>query len=258
MKVLIIEDEAPAYRHICSLLEKNHPNMEIIDVLDSISDSINWLKNHNPPDLIFSDIKLADGLSFEIYKQIQVDSPIIFTTAYDEYMIDAFKTNGIDYLLKPIDQANLNRSILKFERLTKTDASSQNAMEKLMNMLEKREESYKTRFLVKLGTRLLPVQVENIAYFQSTRGSTDIILQSGKKLVIDQTLEELQSALNPAHFFRLNRQFLAQIGSIDSIHQYFNGKLKVALKPISSEIVIVSREKARSFKNWIDGELPSK
>lgn len=253
MKVLIIEDEAPAYRRLSTMLNKNHPHLTIIEVLDSISDTLKWLRNHNSPDLIFSDIQLADGLSFEIYKKIQVNCPIIFTTAYDEYMLDAFRTNGIDYLLKPIEEESLNRSIEKFERLKKSESEPNNEVGKLMQLLETRAYKYKTRFLVKLGTKLIPVQAEHIAYFQSSQGSTDMILNNGKRLVIDQTLDELQNVMNPVHFFRLNRQYLAQIGSIESIHQYFKGKLKVVLQPAATDDVIISREKSRSFKNWIDG-----
>ncbi len=254
MKVLIIEDEAPAYRRLSTLLQTNHPDFEIIEVLDSISDSLKWLRNHNSPDLIFSDIQLADGLSFEIYKQTEVLCPIIFTTAYDEYMLEAFKTNGIDYLLKPIEKEHLNQSIEKFKLLKSYKQSSKDNLLDLINRLENKGKKYKTRFLVRLGTKLLPVQVGDIAYFYSSQGSTDMILNSGKTLIIDQTLDELQNLLDPSHFFRLNRQFLAHISSISSIHQYFKGKLKIQLHPSTSEIVTVSKEKARLFKKWVDGE----
>jgi DNA-binding LytR/AlgR family response regulator len=254
MKVLIIEDEAPAYRRLSTLLQTNHSDLEIIEVLDSISNAVKWLRNHNSPDLIFSDIHLADGLSFEIFKQAEVLCPIIFTTAYDEYMLDAFKTNGIDYLLKPIEKEQLNRSIEKFKLLKSSGQSSNDTLLDLINGLENREKKYKTRFLVRLGTKLLPVQVEDVSYFYSSQGSTDMILKSGKTLIIDQTLDELQNLLDPSLFFRLNRQFLAHISSISAIHQYFKGKLKIQLHPSTSEIVTVSKEKARLFKKWVDGE----
>lgn len=255
MRVLIIEDEAPAYRRLSTLLYKNHPNLEIIEVLDSVSDSVKWFNSHNTPDLIFSDIKLADGLSFEIYKQIQINCPIIFTTAYDEYMLEAFQTNGIDYLLKPIDEERLKQSIEKVERLVNSADAQNNSLSELIWSLESKEKKYKTRFLVKLGNKLFPVQTKDIAYFQSAQGCTDMVLNNGKTLVTDQTLEELQNVLNPLHFFRLNRQFIANIGSINTIHQYFKGRLKVVLNPATSIDVIISREKTRSFKNWIDGDV---
>jgi DNA-binding LytR/AlgR family response regulator len=201
MKVLIIEDEAPAYRRLSTLLHNDHPDLEIIEVLDSISDSVKWLRNHKSPDLIFSDIQLADGLSFDIYKQIEVTCPIIFTTAYDEYMLEAFSTNGIDYLLKPIDEESLNRSIQKAKRLKGKDEQPQSSWKELMDILQKKEKGYKTRFLVKIGSKLVPVQVENIAYFRSSMGSTDIVLKSDKSLVVDQTLDELEQVMDPVHFF---------------------------------------------------------
>ena len=256
MKVLIIEDEAPAYRRLNTLLTKAHPDMEVIEVIDSVSEAVKWLRNHSTPSLIFSDIQLADGLSFEIYKQIDVSCPIIFTTAYDEYMMDTFETNGIDYLLKPIEEPALNRSIAKFRKLTENGHSQQSPIDNLLSVLEKKERKYKDRFLVKVGSKLVPVLTADVAYFQSADGSTEMILDSGKKLIVDQTLDQLETVLNPSQFFRFNRQFIGNIGSIDSIHQYFKGKLKLKLKPNPKADVIVSREKARSFKNWIDGDLP--
>jgi DNA-binding LytR/AlgR family response regulator len=255
MKVLIIEDEAPAYRRLNTLLTKNHPDMEVVEVIDSVSEAVKWLRNHSAPSLIFSDIQLADGLSFEIYKAVEVSCPIIFTTAYDEYMMDAFETNGIDYLLKPIEETSLNRSISKFRKLTEGDRVDENPINNLLEVLEKKDRKYKKRFLVKVGSKLVPVVTDDLAYFQSSDGSTEMVLKTGKRFIVDQTLDELDSVLDPIEFFRLNRQFLANISSIDSIHQYFKGKLKIYLKPDAESEVIVSREKARSFKNWLDGDV---
>jgi len=255
MKILIIEDEAPAYRRLNTLLSKGHPDMEVIEVIDTVSDAVKWLRNHQTPALIFSDIQLADGLSFEIYKQVDVVCPIIFTTAYDEYMMDAFETNGIDYLLKPIEEKSLNRSISKFRKLTESGNEIQNPIEDLLAVLDKKEKKYKNRFLVKLGAKLVPVLIDDVAYFQSSEGSTAMVLKSGKRFIVDQTLDELESLIDPLKFFRLNRQYFTNINSIESIHQYFKGKLKIYLSPSSDKEVLVSREKARSFKNWIDGDV---
>jgi DNA-binding LytR/AlgR family response regulator len=254
MRVLIIEDEAPAYRRLSNLLAEGHPELEIIDVLDSVTASIKWLRNHNSPDLIFSDIQLADGVSFEIYKQVEVSCPIIFTTAYNEFMLEAFQTNGIDYLLKPIEKESLKRSIEKFMLLKESGSTSTTSVGDLIHLLERKEKRYKTRFLVKIGQKLVPIHVDNIAYFKSSMGSSDIILSSGKNIALDLSLDELQSLINPEHFFRVNRQYLANISSVDSIHIYSKGKLKVELKPETEEMVLISRDKARSFKSWIDGE----
>lgn len=254
MKILIIEDEAPAYRRLHTLLTKGHPDFEVIEVIDSVSDAVKWLRNHRTPALIFSDIQLADGVSFDIYKQVEVSCPIIFTTAYDDYMLNAFETNGIDYLLKPIEEESLNRSIQKFRMLTESGGSEKNPIDELLTVLDKKQKKFKNRFLVKVGTKLVPVLADEIAYFMSSQGSTEMVLTNGKHFVIDHTLDDLETALDPEKFFRLNRQFICSILSIESIHQYFKGKLKIKLSPSTEGDVVVSREKARGFKNWVDGE----
>ena len=253
MKVLIIEDEAPAYRRLNTLLSEHHPDLEVVEVIDSVNDSILWLRNHQTPDLIFSDIQLADGLSFEIYKEVKINCPIIFTTAYDEYMMDAFQTNGIDYLLKPIESNDLNRSISKFKNLMKSDNGKETNMTAIIELLDNRgKKKYKTRFLVKLGAKLLPVHISDIAYFYSSEGFTHIVTRGNRTFVADQTLEELDGILDPSIFCRANRQFIVHEQAIQALHQYFKGKLKLEVNPKPEADVIISREKARSFKNWLD------
>ncbi len=252
MRVLIIEDEAPAYRRLNTLLIENCPDFEVVDVIDSVDDAVKWLRNLPSPDLIFSDIQLADGLSFEIYKTVDVSCPIIFTTAYDEYMLDAFKTNGIDYLLKPIKQEALIQSIEKFHKL-RSDKSKTTNFNQILEYFQKKENNYKSRFLIKVGTKLVPIQTSDIGYFLSSDGNTELVARNGKHYIVDHTLDELESMLDPQSFFRLNRQFLSHVESIEAIHQYFKGKLKIQLNPQTNEDVIVSRDKARSFKNWMDG-----
>jgi len=254
MRVLIIEDEAPAYRRLDNLLKEHPLDFEILEVIDSIEDSIKWLRNHRIPDLIFSDIQLADGLSFEIYKAVSVNCPIVFTTAYDEYMMDAFKTNGIDYLLKPIKAEDLERSIRKFENLSIQDDRSSDKLMQMLKELSEPKHEFRTRFLVRLGDKLIPVKTGDIAYFKYTDGVSELVLKSGKAYIVDQALDELEKQLNPNEFFRLNRQFLASGDSIGLIHRYFKGKLKVKLEPKAGVDVIVSREKASKFKAWMDGE----
>jgi len=250
MKVLIIEDEAPAYRRLNDLLISRHPDIEVVEVIDAVDEAVKWLRNHQFPDLIFSDIQLADGLSFEIYKQVEVKCPIIFTTAYDEYMLEAFQTNGIDYLLKPIEADRLSNSIDKFQRLRGSDLPHENHINELLALLEKQKKSYKQHYLIKLGNKLIPLNVDQIAYFKSSDGITQIISKEGKKYLWDQSLDELEEFLDPANFFRINRQIISSIQAIKSIHQYFKGKLKVMLSPVNDEDVIVSREKAKRFKEW--------
>ncbi len=252
MRVLILEDEAPAFRRLSNLLTENHPDIEIIDVLDTVEHAIKWLNNHNCPDLIFSDIQLSDGLSFEIYKQVKIDCPIIFTTAFDEYMFEAFKTNGIDYLLKPIQQSELDRSIEKFKKLGAADrGTGELNINALIEAVTKPEKKYKDRFLIKLGTKLLPVDIKDIAYFIHQDGMTELRNREEKKYFVDYSLDDLEDLLDPRIFFRLNRQCLAHISSIQQVHQYFKGRLKVDLIPLPENEITVSREKATSFKNWL-------
>ncbi|MBL7964682.1 MAG: response regulator transcription factor [Flavobacteriales bacterium] len=254
-RTLVIEDEAPAYRRLSGLLAQRHPELQVVDVLDTIEGSVRWMEENPAPKLIFSDIQLSDGLSFEIYRRVPPPCPVIFTTAYDEYMLEAFRANGIDYLLKPIEEEDLARSVAKFHALTRqpAEASSAPDMERLLAAFEKSTRHYRERFLVKLGTKLLPVNISECAYFLHVEGATVLNTSAGKQHLLDQPLDELEGQLDPTIFFRLNRQCIAHVRSIAMVHQHFNGKLKVVLQPAASEEVMVSREKARAFKTWLDG-----
>lgn len=252
MRVLIIEDEAPAYRRLNKLLTENHSDFEVIEVIDSVVDSIKWLRNHQSPDLIFSDIQLADGLSFRIYEAFQVSCPIIFTTAYDEYMLEAFSTNGIDYLLKPIQLESLNRSVSKFRNLIGSKQETVPNMSAILALLNADEKKYKNRFLIKVGSKLVPIQVNDIAYFFSDEGFTHLVTKGNRTFVADQTLDELDRILDPSSFQRANRQFIVSVDSVKALHHFFKGKLKIDLNPLPEREVIVSRERAKSFKNWLD------
>lgn len=255
MRVLIIEDEAPAYRRLHNLLTASGESIEVVDVVDSIADGLRWLRTHGCPDLIMSDIQLSDGLSFEIYKQFEVDCPIIFTTAYDEYMLDAFQSNGIDYLLKPLQAADLKRSLDKFRRLRSPGSEAPAPdIRRLLATLDKSTAVYKSRFLVKLGSKLIPVTIDEVGWFRYEAGGTELHTLSGKMYAIDAPLDQLEKQLDPALFFRINRQYLARIQSIGTVHQYFKGKLKLTLTPAPTEEVTVSRERARVFKEWLAGE----
>ena len=251
MRVLIIEDEAPAFRRLQNLITEIDDTMEIIDVIDSIDDSVKWFRNHNAPDLVFMDIQLADGLSFEIFDRVKVDCPVIFTTAFDEYTLRAFKVNSVDYLLKPINKTDLTRSLAKWKSLKKYYQPASLDISDLIASIKSGEPEYKKRFLVKLGDRLISVDDSEIAYFQTRDSLVFLITNKGKRYVMDQALDELQEMVDPEKYFRLNRQFLARIDSIKSIHQFFKGKLKLELSPPVEESVTVSREKATSFKNWL-------
>ncbi len=248
MKIVIIEDEAAAVRQLKRILTKTAISFDILAELDSIESAVNWFQNHPAPELIFLDIHLSDGLSFDIFKQIEVNCPIIFTTAYDNYAIQAFKVNSIDYLLKPIREVELKNAIRKLENLR--PAPLQNQLAQLLNTFQPPQKSYKTRFLVKKRDELLPIEAKDIVYFYSEDKLT-FLQMANTKHIINHSLDELENLLPPTDFFRLNRKVIASFSAIQRIHKYFNGKLLVELQPKWTEKVIVSRDKAVLFKEWL-------
>jgi two-component system, LytTR family, response regulator LytT len=254
MKVIIIEDEAPAIRRLEKLLKEIIPTIEIIETFDSISSSTSYLSNHPRVDLIFSDIQLADGLSFEIFQQVKVTSPIIFTTAFNEYAIRAFKVNSIDYLLKPIDIKLLRLSIEKYQNLKKSTSfpELQPLLNQLLANMTSPNDTFRQRFLVNYRDTFQRIDIEEIAYFLSENKLTQLVTHEGKSFIIPETLEELESSINPRLFFRANRQFLINSKSIQQIFTHFAGKLKIILCPSASQEVYVSRIKATIFKQWLN------
>lgn len=248
MKIVIIEDEIPAAKRIEKLIKEADKNAEIIAKLDSIEASVNWFSKNPQPDLILMDIELADGQSFEIFNRIKITSPVIFTTAYDEFALKAFKVNSIDYLLKPIEIQSLKQSLDKWNALKGNSQS--NNMSSLIESFSAKK--YKNRFLVKIGERLIAIENEQIAYFMTEDKYSFIISTENKKYILDQSLDEIENMLAPRLFFRLNRQFIAPFKSIEAIHNHLNGKLKIILKPTQKEEIYVSREKASDFKFWLD------
>jgi DNA-binding LytR/AlgR family response regulator len=260
MRTLIIEDEYPAAERLQRLIQKVDPTLEVLAVLDSIEAAGEWFRANKAPDLIFSDIQLSDGLSFEIFRQNVISSPIIFTTSYDEYAIQAFKVKSIDYLLKPVKQQDLQDAIDKY-RAIKSDFAQPERVLQLEAFLDslpvsttRAGKKYKKRFLVKSGEQLVPVAEEDIAYFMSANELVLLTKTDGKKYLVDYTLEQLERLLNPELFFRLNRQFISHLHAIRKIHTYFNGKLKLQLSPEVNEEVLVSRDKATLFKKWMEGQ----
>lgn len=254
MRALIIEDEYPAAERLQKLIYKVNPEIGISAVIDSVEGARNWLSTHQPPDLIFSDIQLSDGLSFEIFENTLVNSPIIFTTSYDEYAIKAFKVKSIDYLLKPVKLQELQQAIDKYKDLKQISHTAHALkLESLLDVLPTSAKKYKNRFLVKSREQLIPVVEDQIAYFQASNELVLLVKKDSKKYLIDYTLEQLEKLLNPEQFFRLNRQFIAHLSAIEQIHTYFNGKLKLELIPKANEEVLVSRDKAHVFKSWLEG-----
>ena len=251
MKVLIIEDEAPAFRRLQKQLEKLCPEVEILEVIDSIEDSVKWLIDNPAPDLIFMDIQLSDGLSFDIFEKVEISKPVIFTTAFDDYMLRAFKVNSIDYLLKPISEEDLHRSLTKYAQLKNGFTAPTGAeLGTLIKSIRLDDRSFKNRFLVKMGEKLLSVEACQIAYFQTKNGIVYLVTNEGKKYLMDLTLDDLCKQLEPEKFFRANRQFIISYASIKEVSRYHKGKLEVKIDPVPSENVLVSTEKATSFKEW--------
>ena len=255
MNVLIIEDEYPAAERLQQLLSRLDEPIEVVKVLDSVESAVRWFQENRSPDLILSDIQLSDGVSFEIYEKIVVKSPIIFTTSYDEYAIQAFKVKSIDYLLKPIKLEELQKAIHKYKLLKSEFSEEKNAskIEQLLDNLQHSGRRYKKRFLVKKGEQLVPIVDDEIAYFYTENELVYLFTPEGKKYVVDYTLEQLDELVNTEKFFRINRQYLVHLEAIRQIHTYFNSRLKLNLHPATDDEVIVSKGKDKAFKQWLEG-----
>lgn len=253
MKTLIIEDEKAAVRNLTALLNEVAPDIEIVDVLDSVSVAIDWFGTHAMPQLVFMDIHLADGSAFEIFDYVRIACPIIFTTAYDEYALKAFKVNSIDYLLKPIGEEEISTALDKLKHLHMS--SQEENFHKLISSL-KREESYRTHFLVPVkGDKFLPLSVDMVSYFYIQEGMVKVMTISGKEYILPQTLDELVDSLNPALFFRVNRQYLISRESVKDIDLWFNNRLAVNLKIPVEDKILISKAKVAEFKEWFSGKI---
>ncbi|TGD79855.1 LytR/AlgR family response regulator transcription factor [Hymenobacter wooponensis] len=259
MTVLLLEDEYPAAERLQRLLLQAAPEAQVAAVLDSVTGAVQWLSANPAPDLILSDIQLADGLSLDVFDQLVVRSPVIFTTAYDAYAIRAFKTNSVDYLLKPVKLAELQAALAKLREWRAAPAATPekeetaHRLERLLDTLPRADRHYKNRFLVRSGEQLLPLAATQVAWFQSRHENTTLAATDGRRFVVDYTLEQLEALLDPTQFFRLNRQFIAQLPAVQRLHPHFNGKLLLDLHPAPSEEVLVSREKAGAVKQWLEG-----
>ncbi|UFH53486.1 LytTR family DNA-binding domain-containing protein [Spirosoma sp. KNUC1025] len=254
MNILLIEDEELAVRKLSKLLQEIDPTVQIVGSMASVRASVDFLKSQPAPDLILMDIELADGQSFEIFEQTPVESPVIFTTSYDEYALKAFKVNSIDYLLKPIKRHELEASLAKHKRLLDRPVVQERvAFDSLVQQLRQQLQptEHRKRFLVRHLTQWMPVEVSDIAYFFSEEGVSLFRTKTNQKFSIDYTLDELESMLDPSQFFRANRQFIVDITAVQQIHPHFNNKLKLTLKPASEHEILVSRERATDFKKWM-------
>jgi two-component system, LytTR family, response regulator len=257
MKVLLIEDEAPAAEKLERHLRRYDPGIEVIGRLDSVEKVVAWFRQPQPVDLIFMDIQLTDGLSFDAFSQVSIQKPIIFTTAFNQYALEAFRVNGIDYLLKPITYEALAASMQKLDMLRDTFAPGKTApwpLEQLGEALRHLQKpTYKTRFMVRLGDHIHSVTADRIALFYAVDRDVFLLTDQKKKYIIDYKLEELDEMLDPAQFFRVNRSFIISIGFIQDVLVYSSSRLLIRPGVAFDREIIVSRERVAPFKEWFNG-----
>lgn len=250
MKILIVEDEELAVKKLQKTLELVNPDAEVVGFADSIKSTVEWLQDNPQPDLILMDIELADGQSFEIFNLVEVKSPVIFTTSYDEFALKAFKVNSVDYLLKPIQKDELKSALDKYQKMkTGSDVNLDVLVRELQQKLQPRE--YRKRFLVKHGQKLVSVEIGEIAYFYSDGRLNFFKTTDNRKFVVDYTMDELEEMLDPAEYFRISRSFYVSVSSIEKIDDYFGNRLILALRPAVDKEALVSREKVTDFKKWM-------
>jgi two-component system, LytTR family, response regulator LytT len=252
MKILVVEDEQPAARRIIRLVKEQLPEVKEVVHLESVEDAVDFFNSGQKADLAFFDIQLADGLSFDIFSRCKVSSPVIFTTAYDEYALKAFKVNTVDYLLKPIEESELKNALDKYHEIYKTKETLLPDYSVLMDMIKNGTEKFKKRFLIKTGGRLTFVNAEDIAYFFSDEGTSFLVTQSKDRFILESTLEEVESSVNPLDFFRINRKMILRTSSIKKIESHFNNRFLLEVQPPFEEEVIVSRQRSAEFRVWLD------
>ncbi len=254
LRAVIIEDEFPAARLLASTLRRLRPQWNITTLPGNIEDSVHWFNSNPHPELIFLDIQLSDGNSFDFLSQARPTSIIIFTTAYDEYAVRAFNVNSIDYILKPVDESRLLEAIVKYETLIGGSCSPRPAdyLENLLESLQAPVKRYRTRFLIAGADRYRPLSVDDIAYFYSENKITFAVTHTAQEYTIDLSLNKLIEQLDPDQFFRANRQMIVGIHSIAHIEPYFNGKISVTVKPRHKTLVTISEEKVTAFKLWLN------
>lgn len=249
MKAIIVEDEKPARENLEKLLRELEPGIEIQAKLDSVSNTVAWLSG-NQTDLIFLDIHLADDLSFKIFEQINVTTPVIFTTAYDRYAIRAFRVNSVDYLLKPIAQVDLQRSLEKFKSNQKSTQPFD--IQQLLQSLNQPTKTYQSRFIVARGEKVMSVTIDQIAYFEGEDRYVYLIKKDGTKYIVDYKLSDLETLLDPNHFYRLNRSFITHFSSIKNIFNVSKSRVKIELEPSAKREIMVSSENTQEFKAWLN------
>jgi DNA-binding LytR/AlgR family response regulator len=248
MNVIILEDETRAANYLERLIQKVAPEMKVVAKIESVRDAVPFLAVHTDIGLIFSDVQLADGLSFEIFGQVQVKCPIIFTTAYDHYAIEAFKTNGIDYLLKPVEEDRLKKAIEKIKMFSPVVS-----LEKLLSITSAGSTKiYKSRFMVKIGDKIKSIALDEILTFYSLEKATYLHTASNRDYCIDYSIDQVEELLDPALFFRINRKYIISIQACSNILAWTNSRLRLKIEGINDDDIIVARERVQDFKEWLD------
>jgi len=248
MKAIILEDENRAVNHLRRLIHQVAPEMKVLEVFDTVRDTVTYLEKNPALDLIFSDVQLADGISFEIFSRVKVDCPIIFTTAYDTYAIEAFNANGIDYLLKPIEEERLSKAIEKARKFT-----TRIDLEGLLNLnISTARKQRKSRFMVKVGEKIRTIMVEEILLFYSFEKTTYLHTRSHRNYIIDYSLDELEGMVDPEKFFKINRKYIVSIDACSQIIAWSNNRLKIDVEGIDDQKIVVARERVKEFKAWLD------
>lgn len=250
MNVLIIEDEQAAVRRLQKLLSAVHPDTEVAGVLSSIESAVEWFQSHPAPDVILMDIHLADGPSFDIFERVKIEVPVIFATAYDEYALKAFKVNAIDYLLKPIKQEELAQALQRITKFPQAESQAEDMVQKLAQagFIKKTR-----RILVRMGQAIKLIELDQVAYFYSRDKISFAVLPGNKRYPLDQSLDQIEHMIDPSHFFRINRQFIINMHSIDEMIAYSKSRVKLKLNPPTEEDAIVSKERSPEFKKWLLG-----
>ncbi|MBQ2992909.1 MAG: response regulator transcription factor [Alistipes sp.] len=250
MKILIIEDETAAAQNLSAILKEIAPDVEILDIIDTVVDSVEWFRSNPMPDLVFMDIHLSDGKSFRIFDSVKVDVPIIFTTAYDQYALEAFKVNGIDYILKPINEQDVSRAIDKWKMLTNADRSAY--VERVDTMAQTERVEQQT-FLVRFRDKIIPLSCDDIAFFYTSDERVSAYNFKGERYPIERTLEALQGILPQNVFFRANRQFIVSREAVKDISVWFGSRLLLNLTLETPEKIIISKARVPEFKAWLVG-----
>ncbi|EDP70646.1 putative two-component response regulator autolysis regulator LytR [Flavobacteriales bacterium ALC-1] len=249
MRVVLIEDEIPALEKIERYILKYDESYSIVAKLSSISQAVNWFENNAKDyDIVFMDIQLSDGLSFDIFNQVQIKKPVIFVTAFDEYAIDAFKVNSIDYILKPITFTDISKALNKFKNLKKYLPTDIENVSKALH-----QKKYKNRFLVRIGNHIHSIETANTSLFFAEGRTVFLVTNDNKKFVLDYKLEDLEHILEPKDFFRVNRTYILNLNAINDVIMYSNSRLKIVVNANADKDIIVSRERVSTFKNWFEG-----